>query len=198
MKTDKTSVIDIISDMEPWVDEVMLFREMALSTGLEETIKWVGLMYTYNGKNVLGIGGYKNYACIWFQHGSLMSDPDKVLINANEGRTRGLRQWRFASMKEIKPAKVKKYMKEAVANMKEGKKISPQKKAPLVIPDLYQKAFRKTKGLKAAFEKFTPGLQREFVEYVTEPKTEETKVNRVEKTVPMILAGIGINDKYRK
>src|SRR5262245_15246624 len=197
MRTDKTSVVEIIEEMGPWVKEVMLLRELALSVGLEETIKWGGPCYTYNGKNVLGLGGFKNYACIWFWQGSFLSDPDKVLVNANEGRTRGLRQWRFASMKEIKPTKVKAYMKEAVENEKKGKKISPQKKAPLVIPDLYQKAFRKTKGLKTAFEKFTPGRQREFVEYVTEPKLEETKVKRVEKTIPMILAGIGLNDKYR-
>jgi uncharacterized protein YdeI (YjbR/CyaY-like superfamily) len=197
MRTDKTSVVDIIKDMEPWVNELMLLRELALSLDLKETIKWGGPVYTLNDKNVLGIGGFKNYACIWFFQGAFLSDPDKVLVNANEGRTRGLRQWRFASMKEIKPAKVKTYMKEAVENMKKGKSITPQKKVPLVIPELYQKAFKKNKALKTAFEKFTPGKQREFVEYVTEPKLEETKVKRVEKTIPMILKGVGLNDKYR-
>jgi len=197
MRTEKTSVVDIIKDMEPWVDELMLLRELALSVGMEETINWGGPVYTVNGKNVVGIGGFKNYVCIWFFHGSSLSDPDKVLINANKGHTRGLRQWRFASMKEIKPAKVKMYLKEAVQNMKEGNKIEPMKKDPLVIPDLYQKAFRKNKTLKAAFEKFTPGRQREFVEYMMELKTEETRIKRMEKTIPMILAGIGLNDKYR-
>jgi len=101
------------------------------------------------------------------------------------------------SMKEIKPAQVEKYMKEAVKNMQEGKKITPQKKAPLVIPELYQHAFKKNKALKTAFEKFIPGRQREFVDYINEAKTEETKLRRLQKTIPMILAGIGYNDKYR-
>ena len=197
MRTNLTSVVDIIKEMEPWVDEVMLLRELALSVGMEETIKWGGPAYTINGKNVVGIAGFKNYACLWFYQGSFLSDPDKVLINAQEGRTKGLRQWRFTSMKEIKPAKVKKYMKEAVKNTKEGKKITPQKKAPLVIPELYQNAFKKNKGLKSAFEKFPPSHQREFVEYITEAKTEETRKRRLEKTIPMILAGKGYNDKYR-
>ncbi len=197
MKSDKTSVVDIISDMDPWVDELMLLRELALSTGLEETIKWGGPVYTFKGKNVLGIAGFKNYACVWFYQGCFLSDPEKVLINAQEGRTKALRQWRFTSLKEIKPTQVKKYMKEAVQNMKEGKKISPQKKAPWVVPDLFQKAFKKNKVLKMAFEKLTPGRQREFAEYLNEAKTEETKLKRMEKTIPMILAGIGLNDKYR-
>src|SRR6185369_16673861 len=109
MRTDKTSVVEIIQDMKPWVEEVMLLRELVLSVGMEETIKWGGPAYTVNGKNVVGIGGFKNYACIWFYQGSFLSDPDKVLINAQEGTTKGLRQWRFTSMKEIKPAQVKKY-----------------------------------------------------------------------------------------
>lgn len=66
MRTDKTNVVDIIREEGKWVDEVMLLRELALSVGLEETIKWGGPTYTYNGKNVLGLGGFKNYACIWF------------------------------------------------------------------------------------------------------------------------------------
>jgi len=197
MRTNKTSVVDIILEMKPWVDEVMLLRELALSVGMEETIKWGGPAYTINGKNVLGIAGFKNYACLWFHQGALLSDPDKVLFNAQEGTTKAMRQWRFASMKEIKPAQVKKYMKEAVKNMQEGKKITPQKKAPLVIPELYQNAFKKNKALKTAFEKFTPGRQREFVDYINEAKTEETKLRRLQKTIPMILAGIGYNDKYR-
>ena len=197
MRTNLTSVVDIIQEMKPWVDEVMLLRELALSVGMEEKIKWGGPAYTINGKNVLGIAGFKNYACLWFHQGALLSDPDKVLFNAQEGTTKAMRQWRFASMKEIKPAQVKKYMKEAVKNMQEGKKITPQKKAPLVIPELYQNAFKKNKALKTAFEKFTPGRQREFVDYINEAKTEETKLRRLQKTIPMILAGIGYNDKYR-
>lgn len=198
MKSKSTNVIDIIAEMEPWVKELMLLREIILSTGLKEEIKWGGPIYTLDGKNVLAIGGFKNFATIWFHQGVFLSDPANVLINANEGNTRGLRQWRFTSMKEIKPALVKKYVQEAIKNAKEGKEIKPEKKAPLAFPDVFAKAMKKDKALKTAFEKLTPGKQREYIEYITEAKQEETRMRRIEKSVPIILSGRGLNEKYVK
>lgn len=197
MRTEKTSAVDIIKGEKPWVDELMLLREIILSTGLKEEIKWGGPIYTLEGKNVLAIGGFKNYCTIWFHQGVFLSDPANVLVNAGEGRTRGLRQWRFASMQEIKPALVKKYILEAIKNAKAGKEIKPEKKAPLPLPAEYQVEFKKNKSLRAAFEKLTPGKQREYIEYMLEAKTAETRLRRVEKTIPNILAGKGLNDRYR-
>ncbi len=197
MRTAKTSAADIIAEMKPWVEEVMLLREIILSTGLKEEIKWGGPIYTLNGKNVLAIGGFKNYATIWFHQGVFLSDPGKVLVNAGEGRTRGLRQWRFSSMKEIKPALVKKYVLEAIKNAKAGKEIKPEKKAPLALPAEFVTAFKKNKVLKSAFETLTPGKQREYIEYILETKTEETRLRRVQKSIPIILSGHGLNDKYK-
>lgn len=196
MRTDKTNVADIISG-EPWADELMVLREIILSTGLKEEIKWGGPVYTLNGKNVLAIGGFKNFFTIWFHNGAFLSDPGKILITASEGRTRGLRQWRFTSMKEIKPALVKKYIKEAIENEKAGKRIKPEKKPPIEIPAEYKAAFKKDKALKDAFAKLTPFRQREYLEHVVEAKTEETRLRRVEKAIPNIRKGIGLNDKYR-
>ncbi len=132
MKTDKTSAVDIISEMKPWVEEVMLLRDIILKTELKEEIKWGGPIYTLNGKNVLAIGAFKNYATVWFHNGVFLKDSEGVLVAASEA-TRGLRQWRFASMKEIKPTLVRKYIKEAIANSKAGKEIKPEKKP---IPDM--------------------------------------------------------------
>src|SRR4030095_3810492 len=197
MKSDKNSVVDIISEMDPWVSELMLLREIILSTGLKEEIKWGGPIYTLEGKNVLAIGGFKHFFTIWFHNGAFLSDPAKVLINANKERTRGLRQWRFQSMKEIKPALVKKYVLEAIANEKAGKKIKPEKKPELAVPAEYQSAFKKDKALKASFYKLTPGKQREYLEHVLEAKTEETRLRRVQKAIQNIKAGVGLNDKYK-
>lgn len=197
MRTEKTSAIDIIKGEKPWVDELMLLREIILSTGLKEEIKWGGPIYTLEGKNVLAIGGFKNYCTIWFHQGVFLSDPSKVLVNAGEGRTRGLRQWRFASMQDIKPALVKKYILEAIRNAKAGKEIKPERKAPLPLPSEYEAVFKKNKALKAAFEKLTPGKQREYIEYILEARTAETRLRRVEKTTPNILTGKGLNDRYR-
>jgi uncharacterized protein YdeI (YjbR/CyaY-like superfamily) len=197
MRTEKTNVVDIIMDEPRWSEELLMLRDIILETGLKEEIKWGGPLYTQDGRHVLAIGGFKNYFTIWFHHGVFLSDPKKVLVNAGEGRTRGLRQWRFGSAAEIKPGVIKKYIREAIKNSKEGKEIKPEKKAPIPIPVEMQAAFRKDKTLKPAFQKLTPGKQREYLEYITEAKTEATRMKRVEKIGPMILAGKGLNDKYR-
>ena len=197
MRSSKTSVVDLIAEMEPWVEELILLREIILSTGLNEEIKWGGPIYTLDGKNVLAIGGFKNFFTIWFHQGVFLSDPKKVLINAGEGRTRGLRQWRFTSKEEINPSLVKKYIIEAVKNAKAGKEIKPEKKPTLTIPDEFKAAFKKDKELKASFDQLTPGKQREYIEYIIEAKTEETRLRRVQKSVPIILSGKGLNDKYK-
>lgn len=197
MKTGKTSIPDLIYEMTPWVDELMLLREIILSTGLKEEIKWGGPIYTLDGKNVLAIAGFKNFFTIWFHNGAFLSDPEKVLINATEGRTRGLRQWRFTSMKEIKPALVRKYVKEAIENEKAGKKIKPEKKPLPEIPTELSNAFKKDKALKQSFEALTPGRKRDYLDHIHSAKTAETRIRRVEKAIPNIKAGMGLNDKYK-
>ena len=197
MRTNKTNVADLIAEMEPWVEELLLLREIILSTELTEEIKWGGPIYTLDCKNVLAIGGFKNFATIWFHQGVFLSDPKGVLVNAGEGKTRGLRQWRFTSLEEIKPALVKKYILEAIKNAKEGKEIKPEKKAALPLPAELQTAFKQDKNAKACFEKLTPGKQREYLEYITEAKGEETRKRRVAKSIPIILEGRGLNDKYK-
>lgn len=197
MRTNKTNVPDLIAEMEPWVEELTLLREIILSTGLTEEIKWGGPIYTLDGKNVLAIGGFKNFATIWFHQGVFLSDPKGVLVNASEGKTRGLRQWRFTSMKEIKPPLIKKYILEAIQNAKKGKEIKPEKKAALPFPAELQTAFKQDKNAKAGFEKLTPGKQREYVEYISEAKGEDTRKRRIAKSIPLILSGRGLNDKYK-
>jgi uncharacterized protein YdeI (YjbR/CyaY-like superfamily) len=197
MKSDKKNVVEIIADMKGWVDEMMLLREIAIGCGLEETIKWGGPVYTWEGKNILGLSSFKSYAGLWFYQGAFLNDPNNVLINAQEGLTKGLRQWRFASKKDIKPALIKKYILEAIRNAKDGKEIKPQKKAALPMPKEFASAFQKIKTLKASFAKLTPGKQREYIEYVAEAKGEDTRVRRVQKIVPMIENGIGLHDRYK-
>ena len=76
-------------------------REIILSTGLIETIKWGSPVYTLNGKNIAGIGAFKSYFGIWFFQGALLQDLQKNLVNAQEGKTKALRQWRFKSIQEL-------------------------------------------------------------------------------------------------
>lgn len=182
---------------EKWREELLALRKVLLSTGLTEELKWGSPFYTADGKHIVGLTAFKNHFCLWFPQGALLKDTQKVLINAQEGVTRAQRQWRMQDAKDIKPAIIKAYVKEAVSLAKAGKEIKPKPKGALVLPDELKTALSKDKRAGAAFEKLTPGKQREYADYIAEAKQAATKERRLEKILPMIAAGAGLNDKYK-
>ena len=183
----------------PFGKEILIvLREILLSTELQETVKWGGPVYTINDKNVVGIGAFKSYAGLWFYHGVFLNDEAGVLINATEGVTKALRQWRFTSVDEIDDELVLKYINEAIQNQKEGKELKPDRNKPLVIPEELKLALTEDSELENCFNRFTPGKKREFAEYVASAKLAETRFARVQKVIPMILENTGLNDKFRK
>ena len=192
------SVEAYIEQLEQWQDEVERLREILQSTKLDETVKWGAPCYTFDGKNVVGIGAFKTYFGLWFHQGALLSDPLGVLINAQEGKTKAQRQWRMQSKKDIKARAIKDYVKEAINVQAEGTEIKPARNKPLLIPDELKQALSKDRSLKAAFEALTKGCQREYAEHIAEAKKETTRINRLEKIKPMILESKGLNDRYRK
>lgn len=179
-----------------WERELEILRGILHKTELTETNKWGGEVYTVNNKNVLGIAGFKNFFTIWFWNGVFLKDDAKVLVNANEGVTKGLRQWRFTSAEEINEKQILHYVNEAISNEKAGLSIKPEKKEAMKC-SFFETELQKNKNLRTAFEKFTPGKQKEFWEYMATAKQEKTKITRLEKIKPMILEGVGLNDKYR-
>ena len=181
---------------DQWPEELDFLKSIINKTGLTETIKWGASTYTYNGKNVLGISGFKGYFTIWFYKGVFMKDEAKVLINAQEGTTKSLRQWRFTSKEEIHEKLLLQYINEAIGVEKAGLQVKPEKRE-FPIPPLLQKELDASPQLAAAFAKFTPYKQKEFNEYAGTAKREETILSRIEKIKPMILEGRGLNDKYR-
>ena len=185
------------SSAKLWRDELATLRKALLATGLTEELKWGSPFYTLDGKNIVGVTAFKNFFCLWFPQGALLKDEKKVLVNAQEGVTKAQRQWRMDDAKQIKPGIIKAYVKEAIALAKAGKEIKPQPKSALVIPPELKSALSKNKGAKTAFEKLTPGKKREYADYVAEAKQAATKQRRLEKILPMIAAGKGLNDKYR-
>ncbi|MFZ4678954.1 MAG: YdeI/OmpD-associated family protein [Flavobacterium sp.] len=179
-----------------WGEELALLRGIIQKTELIETNKWGGEVYTINNKNVLGIAGFKNYFTLWFWNGVFLKDEAKVLVNANEGVTKGLRQWRFYSSDDVNEKLVLQYINEAIANEKAGLSIKPEKKNVLRC-DFFESELNKDSNLNVAFEKFSPYKQKEFWEFMATAKQEKTKITRLEKIKPMIKDGIGLNDKYR-
>ena len=179
-----------------WSEELAFLKSIIVKTELVETTKWGGIVYVLNGKNVIGIGGFKNYFAIWFFNGVLLEDKKQLLVNAQEGVTKALRQWRFTSKEEVNEADVLNYIKEAIENEKQGKTIKPEKKTP-ILSEFFQKELKANPELAVAFQKFSAYKQYEFLEYIESAKREETKRSRIEKIIPMILNSIGLNDKYR-
>lgn len=180
-----------------WPGEVALLKAIIAKTPLIETTKWGGPVFTYNNKNVIGIGGFTNYIAIWFYKGVFLKDEAGLLVNANEENTKSLRQWRFSSINEIDEKQVLAYINEAIEIEKQGLAIAPSKKET-VIPELLQAKLDSDVLFNIAFKAFTPFKQREFCEYIAEAKQDKTKAVRLEKIVPLILEGRGLNDRYRK
>lgn len=192
------SVDEYMDGLEQWKSELTRLREILCSTELDECVKWGAPCYTLDGKTVVGLAGFKSYFGLWFHQGVSLADPEKVLINAQEGRTKALRQWRFSSKKEIKVRTIKAYVKEAIELERAGKRVPTERGKPLVIPPQLKAALAQDRAAKAAFAELTTGKRREYADYISDAKREETKQKRVEKILPLITEGKGIHDRYRK
>jgi len=192
------SVADYIENASTWKEELGRLRDILRATALTEEVKWGAPCYTYKGKNIVGIGGFKSYFGLWFHQGALLKDEKKILINAQEGKTKALRQWRMQHAKDIKPALIKRYVREAISLVDKGQEIKADRSASVDVPQELQKAMRAHKGATAAFKGLRPGLQREYADYVAFAKRDDTKQRRIAKILPMITAGVGLNDRYRR
>jgi uncharacterized protein YdeI (YjbR/CyaY-like superfamily) len=180
-----------------WRNILLRLRAIIKSTGLEETFKWQGPVYTHNGKNVVGLYAFKSFTSIWFFQGVFLKDEQNKLVNAQEGVTKALRQWRISDQSEIDEKLIKSYIEEAIANQEKGLTIKPERKKKLVMPEQLNQALNNNTGAKQAFKNLTPAKQREYVEHITEAKREKTRQNRIEKIIPMILDNRGLNDRYK-
>jgi uncharacterized protein YdeI (YjbR/CyaY-like superfamily) len=182
---------------ELWTEEINLLQTIIEKTGLEPAIKWGTRVYTHQGKNVVGAIGFKNHFCLWFYNGVFLSDPLKVLINAQEGKTKAMRHWRFDSKDQIDETEILNYLREAIQNEEAGKVWKPQKSTKPEIPQIFQEKLDQEESLKLAFDALTPFRQKEYAEYLVTAKREATQLARIEKIIPMIKEGKGLNDKYR-
>ena len=191
------TVDDYISNSKEWINELKKLRRIILKSELKEDVKWGLPVYTFQNKNIVGIGAFKSYVGLWFFQGALLKDEGKKLVSAQKGVTKALRQWRFDSVDDINEKLILEYIKEAIKNQRAGKEIKPVKKPKIKIPKELADVFKKNNNLNKAFDQLTPFKQREYCEFIEEAKREETKTTRLKKIVPMIQKGVGLNDKYR-
>lgn len=195
--TDSQKVDAYIEKQSQWSEEMKRLREVFQKTELKEEVKWGSPTYTLNKKLVAGFAGFKNHYAIWFHQGVFLKDPHKKLLNAQEGVTRGMRQWRFTKGDPMEGDILLDYLQESIENCLAGKEIKPVKKKGVDIPPLIKEKMESEAAFKAAFEKLTPGKQREYADHISSAKREATQLSRMDKIVPMILEGKGLNDKYK-
>lgn len=181
-----------------WNRELDYLKSIVKKNGLQETTKWGIPVFTYNGKNVVGIAGFKSFFSLWFYNGSFLEDKKKVLINASDGQTKALRQWRFRSMEEIDEGGITAYIQEAIENEKQGKRLIPQKRNQLPIPAPLSAIFKEDSLFKEGFAALSTAKKNEYLEHIEDAKQEKTKLSRIEKMRPLVLEGKGLHDKYKK
>ncbi len=190
------SVEEYIEENAHFSEALSILRDIINTTELEETVKWSAPVYTLNDKNVIGLGAFKKHFGIWFFNGVFLKDKQNLLVNAQEEKTKALRQMRFESVNEIDKNIVLAYVKEAIENQKLGKEIKPDRsKKETIIPQELKSIL--VSDLKTSFENLSAYKQREYCEYISSAKREATKQTRLEKIKPMILQGVGLNDKYK-
>lgn len=178
-----------------WQAELVALRKVLLSCPLTEDVKWNVPIYTYEGKNIVGINGMKDYASLAFFKGSLLKDAAGILIQATE-HTQAARSIHFGSVEEIvdKEALLKAYVLEAIEAEKAGLKVPVEKPADLPIPEEFQNKLDEVPGLNEAFKGLTPGRQKAYLLYFGQAKQSATRASRVEQFIPRILLGKGPND----
>jgi uncharacterized protein YdeI (YjbR/CyaY-like superfamily) len=195
----KNAKVDVYIDKNQKYSDILSFLRKVLElTPLNETVKWGMPTYTFDNKNLIGIGAFKNYVSMWFFQGSLLKDKYQLLKNSQEGKTKAMRQIHFKTIGEINKNKLLEYILETIENQKNGLVIKPQKNTkPIIIPDELGEVFNINKKLEASFKELTPGKQREYTDYIESAKRDSTKKSRIEKIIPLVLEKKGLYDKYK-
>jgi len=178
-----------------WQEEYKQLRTIILDCGLTEELKWGVPCYTYQKKNIILIHGFKEYCAVLFMKGALLHDAKGILIQQTEN-VQSARQIRFTNVKEIVKLAptLKAYVHEAIELEKAGVKVELKKTSEYAIPEEFQNKLDKNADLKKAFKALTPGRQRAYIFHFSQPKLSKTREARVEKYIPQILDGKGIDD----
>ena len=178
-----------------WQQEYEKLRKIVLECPVTEELKWGCPCYTFEKTNIVLIHGFKEYCALLFFKGALLKDKAGILIQQT-ANVQAARQLRFTNVREITKLKsvVTAYIKEAIEIEKRGLRVDLKKTSEFAMPDEFKDKLDEMPGLKKAFAALTPGRQRGYLLYFSAPKQSKTRVARIEKSVPQILKGKGLND----
>jgi len=178
-----------------WQEEIEKLRNVVLDCGLTEELKWGVPCYTFQKSNIVLIHVFKEYCALLFFKGALLNDANGILIQQTKN-VQAARQIRFTNVREIVKLKpiLKAYIYEAIEVEKAGLKVKFKEATEFKIPEEFQNKLDKVSALKTAFYALTPGRQRAYILHFSAPKQSRTRESRVEKSMPQILNGKGLND----
>ncbi|CAC9976568.1 YdeI/OmpD-associated family protein [Flavobacterium panici] len=182
-------------EAKKWQEELILMRKIALECQLSEELKWGVPCYIYKDSNVVLIHAFKEYCAFLFFKGALLKDTDNILIQQSEN-VQAARQIRFTALKEIVDLRdiLKTYIYQAIEIEKAGLKVELKKTSEFEVSEEFQKKLDAMPDLQKAFSALTPGRQRAYLLHFSQPKQSKTREARVEKNIPNILDGKGLND----
>jgi uncharacterized protein YdeI (YjbR/CyaY-like superfamily) len=188
-------VDEFLGESKKWAEEFRKLRMILLDCGLAEGFKWGKPCYTFEENNIVLIHGFKEYCAILFFKGALLKDPNGILVQQTENVQAG-RQIRFTNVQEIvdKENFIKAYVHEAIEVERAGLEVEFKKNTEYTIPEELQIKLDENPAFKASFESLTPGRQRAYILYFSEPKQSKTRESRVQKCIQLILEGKGLNE----
>jgi uncharacterized protein YdeI (YjbR/CyaY-like superfamily) len=188
-------VDEFLRKTKTWREECETLRAIILDCRLTEDFKWGVPCYTLEKKNVVLMHGFKEYCALLFFKGALLGDPKGILIRQTEN-VQAARQIRFTNVREIVKQKsiLKAYIEEAIEVEKAGLKVKLKETSDYKVPEEFQLKLDENTALRTAFEGLTPGRQRQYLFYFSSAKQSRTRESRIEKCMPLILDGLGLND----
>ncbi|OEZ57979.1 YdeI family protein [Duganella sp. HH105] len=194
-KTLNAKVDEYVSKPGQWQIAYQKLRAIALACDLVEEFKWGNPCYTLDGQNVVLIHGFKEYCALLFFKGALMQDPKGILIQQTENVQAG-RQIRFTSAEQIAKmeATLKAYIRDAIKVEQSGVQVEFKKTAEFAMPEEFLNRLEESPELQEAFAALTPGRQRAYLLHFSSAKQAKTRESRVNKCIPHILKGKGLDD----
>ena len=188
-----------IAKHEKFKELLKELRKIVGNHPFEETLKWGMPTYVYDHKNLIGIGAFKNHVAMWFFQGALLKDKENLLHNAQEGKTKAMRQIHFKEISDINEPVISRYLQETIENQRNGLTVQiakTVKKGPLPVE--LSNLLKEDPSIADSFFRLTPGRQQEYAVYISSAKRAQTKSDRLKKIAPLIIEGKGLNDKYKR
>ncbi|XRE43965.1 DUF1801 domain-containing protein [Tenacibaculum discolor] len=185
-----------IESIKKWKEETKLLRQICLDCGLEEDFKWMHPCYTFQGKNIVLIHGFKDYCALLFHKGALLKDTEGILIQQTEN-VQSARQIRFTKLEEVLDftPTIKRYIFEAIEVEKAGLKVKTKKTSEFEMVSEFKEVLEENSDVKKVFEALTPGRQRSYLLYFSQAKQSKTRLSRIEKSIPKMIEGKGHNER---